>query len=443
MRTICWFVGMVIVIGSTYGDVELSGRLAVLGTEPPVTLAAVRVFGFPDQAWRGSTARSWETVPRGWWNLKGEAGAWTILFTGPSHFVRPVVLSESLVEGASNNHVKAQPRFDYTCFTDNSWDPKPAAGYWQPFVAQSRSVTHVGFKLATDGIDGPGPGSQTMLLSVHRCKEDSPSNWPQVGPTVKVLQVDCGGAKQYYYSAGWHSGEVPLIAGQRYAVQLRPAKKGNQLQAFWEPTRPDSGAVVREGLDGTMQVTGQRLWMTIAGDGDELLIPCNKRVHREFGRFGGYATRWTQSWKAQGKSLAAVTLYLATSGTQPRMEEQRIAVRIRQGDPDGPIISPEKLGAANANYTGDACWGVLGVVYDKKKVPLIPGDRYCVEFTTLETPDSIGDFVNFKKQKNDRKPGFNPYLRPEEDSFDQGEAWKLGTERIEDDLDIQVVEYVD
>ena len=49
--------------------------------------------------------------------------------------------------------------------------------------------------------------------------------------------------------------------------------------------------------------------------------------------------------------------------------------------------------------------------------------------------------MNFKKQVNDRKPGFNPYYRPESDPYDAGEAWKLGKEKAARDLDVQVVEY--
>jgi hypothetical protein len=181
--------------------------------------------------------------------------------------------------------------------------------------------------------------------------------------------------------------------------------------------------------------------MTVSGDGDGLLIPCNKRVHREFGEFAGFTKSWTQSWKAQGASLCGVMLYIATSGTQPRMEEQRIAVRIHRGGPDGSVVSPARIAAASANYTGDASWGVIGAVFARGEVKLTPGGTYCAEFTTMETAESIGDFVNFKKQVNDRKPGFNPYLRHALDPFPDGEAWRDGREKAARDLDMQVVEY--
>ncbi|HWB06587.1 MAG TPA: hypothetical protein VG796_26415 [Verrucomicrobiales bacterium] len=425
---------------SSFAGVELSGRLAVPDTNPPVMLAAVRAFGFPAGSKTGNAFRSWEMEPRGWWKLEGNAGEWSVLFTGPSHFVRPVLLQAKLEDGTKDNHLKASPHFDYACFAEKAWDTKPARAYWQPFVAKSTSVTHVGFKLATDGVDGAGPGHQTLVASIHRCTGDKPEAWPQAGPSMTVPHVDCGGPKSYHYSCGWHSGEVKLEPGQRYAVKLTAEKEGGVFQAFWEKCADDA-ACIRTAATGETSPAGNRMWMTISGDGDGLLLPCNKRVHKEFGDFAGFTTSWSQSWTAQGQSLAGVMLYTATSGTQPRMEQQRIAVRIHRGGPDGPIVGPEKIAAASANYTGDASWGVLGTVYARDEVKVSPGEHFTAEFTTLETPDSIGDFVNFKKQVNDRKPGFNPYYRHPSDPFPAGEAWKRGAEKVERDLDLQVIEY--
>jgi hypothetical protein len=424
----------------SFAGVELSGRLAVFDTDPPMMLAGVRAFGFPAGSAKGNAFRSWEMEPRGWWKLDGPAGEWNVIFTGPGHFVRPCVLTAKLDDGVKNTSLKTSPHFDYACFAESAWDTKPARVYWQPFMARSASVTHVGFKLATDGVDGPGPRAQTLVVSIHRCTEAAPEKWPQVGPAVSVPDVDCGGAKSYHFSAGWHSGEVMLNPGKRYAVKVSAEKPDGVFQAFWEKTGDDASCL-RTAADGSNAAGGHRLWMTVSGDGDGLLIPCNKRVHREFGGFAGYTTSWTQSWKAQGTALCGVMLYTATSGTQPRMEQQRIAVRIHRGSPDGLVISPEKIAAATANYTGDASWGVLGVVFAKNEVKLTPGEVYAAEFTTLETPESIGDFVNFKGQVNDRKPGFNPYFRHAADPYPDGEAWKNGREKAVRDLDMQVVEY--
>jgi hypothetical protein len=84
---------------------------------------------------------------------------------------------------------------------------------------------------------------------------------------------------------------------------------------------------------------------------------------------------------------------------------------------------------------------VLGAVYPAGQVKLTPGETYAAEFTTLETPESIGGFTNFKGQPNDRKPGFNPYRRHAADPCADGQSWKRGTEKQDTDLDMQVVEY--
>ena len=83
-----------------FAVVELSGRLVVPDTTPPVMLAAVRAFGFPAGSPRGNAFRTREMEPRGWWKLEGPAGNWNVLFTGPSHFIRPTLLTLKLDDGA-------------------------------------------------------------------------------------------------------------------------------------------------------------------------------------------------------------------------------------------------------------------------------------------------------------------------------------------------------
>ena len=97
--------------------------------------------------------------------------------------------------------------------------------------------------------------------------------------------------------------------------------------------------------------------------------------------------------------------------------------------------------SGGCNYPGDAAWDVPGTVFACGEVKLTPGGTYAAGFTTLETPESIGNFVNFKKQVDHRKPGFNPYLRPAVDPYPEGETLKLGKEKATGDPDIQVVEY--
>ena len=57
--------------------------------------------------------------------------------------------------------------------------------------------------------------------------------------------------------------------------------------------------------------------MSVSGAGDGLVIPLNKRVHRAFGQLTHCVPKWTQTYVAQGKSLASVVCYAAVSGAQP------------------------------------------------------------------------------------------------------------------------------
>src|SRR6185295_18164187 len=129
--------------------------------------------------------------------------------------------------------------------------------------------------------------------------------------------VDSGGAKNYVWSAGWNSGEVPLIPGETYAVHLRAETADNAFQAFWRKVDGDAPKCFRIGKDGEAGFQERQLWMAVSADGDGLVIPYNKRVQKSFGSFAGSAPRWAQTYVAQGHSLAGVVLYAAVSGAQP------------------------------------------------------------------------------------------------------------------------------
>jgi hypothetical protein len=63
------------------------------------------------------------------------------------------------------------------------------------------------------------------------------------------------------------------------------------------------------------------------------------------------------------------------------------------------------------------------------------------KFETLETPETLRGFVNIKGQVSNERPGFNPYRKVAPDAYDQGTAYCLGTEAVDLDLDMQVIEY--
>jgi len=445
---VCSVVGVVLlslaVCRPAGGQVVLTGRLAqrrVPGSDQLQYLSAV--LAFANRRGGGNQAvsfRTWETHPAGWYRLAGGAGNYTVVFSTPSHFMRPIVMTNLFTRAGDVLDRDAAPRADYAVFHQAAWDRKAGGGYYQPFVAKGTGVTHVGFRVAHDGVDGGGPGAQDMLVSIHRAGDGPAATWPQVGPTGLVVQVDSGGAKSYIWSVGWHSGEVPLTPGRTYAVHIRSKKPGGVFQPFWRPTADRASRCWRVGAGGGGGFVDRQLWMSVGTDGDGLLLPYHKRVHKEFVKLTRYGRKWSQTYVARGRSLAAVILYAATSGVQPRIGRQRVAVRIRRGGPGGPIVGTEKIAVGSGMYTGDASWGAFGAALAPGDVPLTPGRTYAVQFETLEHYQTLHGFVNAKGQVSDDRPGFNPYRKHPMDGYGGGRAY-FGGEAVDYDLDMQIIEY--
>jgi hypothetical protein len=411
------------------------------GAAEPMAMSAVLCVATPLGGLAESSAfRTWETEPPGWFRLSGAHGVSTLFFTHPAQFMRPRVLNHFFTRpGEKVLGLRVHPAFEFHSFWEKEWDTKPASAYFQTFTARGRSVTGVGFRVATDGIDGAGPGSQTLVVSVHRRAQGTPDQWPQIGPAAVVPGVDSGGPKNYTWSAGWNSGDVPLVPGETYAVQVRPETPGNTFQSFWRPVADDAPRCFRVGRDHT-GFEPRQIWMGISTDNDGLLLPYNKRVQKEYGAFAGFARRWSQTWVAQGRGLAGAVLYAAVGGAQPPLSRQRCAVRVRQGGPDGRTVGIGKIAAGNGNYTGDASWGCFIVAFAPGEVALTPGETYALEFESIESEETLRGFVNIKNQVSDARAGFNPYRKHPRDDYGPGTSFKEGT-RQDFDLDMQITEY--
>ncbi len=422
------------------GRVSISRWAGATETIPlPTVLCIASVDGDGHEP---SAFRTWETEPPGWFRVSGAAGNYTLLFTQPAHFMRPLVLNNVFMRADEKVlGMRVTPQFDFHSFGEQEWDTRPATDYFQTFIARGRSVTAIGFKLASDGVDGAGPKKQNLVASIRRRSGASPDNWPQIGPSIPVLEVDSGGSKNYVWSAGWNSGEVPLTPGEIYAVQLRAETPGNAFQAFWRTVEDNRPKCFRIGKDGESAFQDRQLWMAVSADSDGLVIPYNKRVQKSFGQFAGMAKRWSQTYVAQGYSLAGAVLYAAVSGAQPPLSRQRAIVRVRHGGPDGPRVGIEKLAIGNGNYTGDASWGVFAVAFVPREVQLTPGDIYAIEFESIENEETLRGFVNIKKQVSDGRAAFNPYRKHARDSYEPGTSFRNGTEKQDFDLDMQIVEY--
>jgi hypothetical protein len=413
------------------------------GTSENIPMTAVYCFASKaGSAGQAIGFRTWETHPAGWYHLVGSQGTYSIIFSAPAGFVRPLVLTNQLIKSGEKIVRDLTPMFDYAEFYQGSWDEKPATDYFQTFVAKGTSITRVGFKLATDGVDGPGPLGQNMLLSIHKQTEAAPDKWPQVGLTATILDVDCGGPKNYWWCAGWDSGQVPTEQGKIYAVHLKAKSQDGSFQSFWREAKIDQSDCFRLGKVGKTGWQGRRLCMAVSSDSDGLVIPYNKRVQKKFVEFAGFEKSWSQTYVAQGKGLAGVILYAATSGVQPSIMKQRVKVSVRRGGPGGDLVGIEKIAIGNGNYTGDASWGVFGVSFAPGEVPLEPGKVYAIEFESIENYKTLHGFVNIKGQVSDDKPGFNPYRKTAPDNYKLGTAYRKCRDKQDFDLDMQIVEYL-
>ena len=426
-------------------QVKLHGR--VYGEFTPGSTEVMPLTTVPCFAsLEGSTSEpmqfaTWSIDPVAWYSLVGTPGRYAMYFGEPAHYMRPIILTNIFTKDGEDLYRVVGPKEDYAVWFDRKWDEKPAQGYYQTFISKGTSVTNVGFRLVFDGVDGMGPGTQNFLVSIHKKAEGTPDKWPQVGPTMLVRDVDDGGMKDYYWSAGWNSGEVPITPGQTYAVYLRPEKSGATFQGLWWPNNDDKTSdCYRVGANNTGW-QGTKLNMIVSTDSDGLVIPFNKRVTKRFTEFAGFSTKWTQTYVAQGRSLAFAAMYAAVATAQQPLSRQRVRVTVRKGGINGPIVGIQKVGIGQGNYTGDSSWGLFGTVYQPGEVPLEPGKIYAIEFECMETYHTTIGYINIKNVASDGKTGFNPYKKAVPDEYPNGTSYKNGTDKQKFDIDMQVVEY--
>lgn len=397
---------------------------------------------------------SFEQPPQGWWMIEGGPGYYTILSLSHKNPIRPSIWSGIPVrKGESLHGLRLNCEWDFALTKETAWDESPAESYCQFFQARGTSVTHVGFKLAHDGVDGAGPLGVDIEVSVHALPDifgdADPDSWEQVGPSRIASNVDAGGIKFQSSTVGWNSGEIPLTPGRFYAVKLTPKDLDSGIQTYLTTpqisSKPPKAWKLPQGSE-KWEPLSHNLWIVVDGDGDGLLIPYNKQSNRQFQDFAGFASSWSQPFVAQGSSLAGVVLYAAVGGSQPPIYRQKTQVTVHEGAPDGPIVGGVKIATGVGEYSGDASWGGFGAVYAPGEVPLQSGKTYWVDWQSLENKFTIGDFVNSKGIRSNGVVGFNPYLdhknansdAPNSNSFP---GLKNGREPASGSLDAIIVTY--
>ncbi len=447
MRFAHWFT-LALVLGMTAPALAqsiITGRAIMPvkpGSDQTIPMTAMHVFTTPrGSLMQGNGFRTWETHPAGWYFLPGIEGDYTAVFSDPGQFYRPVIRTNMFTDAGDKVDGPVTSPFDYAVFDNSAWDEKAATDYYQTFVAKGTSVTQVGFQVVHDGVDGGAAGGQNLMLAIHEVGDGKPDTWKQIGPARVVLGVDSGGPKNYKWSAGWDSGQVPITPGKTYAVHLYAEKEGSTFQAWWSKDESLDTKVYRIGDLGPTGWQKRNLWMAVSTDCNGLLIPYNKCTHRKFGELTRGTTKWSQTYVAQGRSLASAMMYAAVDGTQPPLAKQRCIVRVRKGGPSGPIVGTPKIAIGNGNYTGDASWGMFGLAFAPGEVPLTPGETYAIEFETIENTETLKGWIDIKGRHSTNVPGFTPYRKHAPDDYAHGTAYFEGTEAMDYDLDMQIIEY--
>ena len=95
-----------------------SGRVLAkrsAGVEEKFPFSTVLCFASTEGPGREAHSfRTWEMEPADWWRIDGAAGNYTLLFTQPPRFFRPVVPNNIFVRpGEKVDRLNVSPRFDF------------------------------------------------------------------------------------------------------------------------------------------------------------------------------------------------------------------------------------------------------------------------------------------------------------------------------------------
>jgi len=353
----------------------------------------------------------------GLFRLALPAGIYSLLMHQPEWFVRPKVVPRILIEDGRTTRQDAVPAVDYSVAFGGDmgiWqrpglkEPWAWARVWhQTFVARGTSITHVAFKLA-------GTKTDRVRVSIHADDGTAdPSRWPQIGPERVIDRV--GPLADQW--AGWRSGEVPTRPGRRYALCLRDAAGSGRIGPF---VRRDALGPGYE--QGTAYADGRAqpfdIYAIISSDSDGTVIPYMRRARIKPSGLAGWATRWGQTWKAMGRSLAGMDLLVAGG----EHWQVTATVRVRAGGPDGPQVGVTKK--VHTAWWGPGS-GFLGASYSPGEVRLRPGATYYMEVAAVAPSE-----------------GFNPYkVNHPLNAYPDGCAYRSGQACEQVDLEMTIIEY--
>lgn len=257
------------------------------------------------------------------------------------------------------------------------WGSEPwiwGSSMYQTFVATSPHVTRLATKLA-----GKAGSYLTLNLNfaVYATNAGPPSTWPQVSPTRSYFIAGSVDSIIHIFWVAYRSSEVNLVVGQKYAVRIWVGP-GSQADSFAVVARPDNG--VNGYADGHLYVgdtphTHLDGFFYVSGGSPDTVVNHAPVTDFQYVGLAGWQTRFGQTFRATGASLAGVETVYTTGSADPVLHN--ITFQVYDGVGGNPVGPPRNATGLPAFH-----YARVAAAWRKGEVPLVPGQMYYLEYTT-------------------------------------------------------------
>lgn len=260
--------------------------------------------------------------------------------------------------------------------SSTEWGSEPwiwGSDFYQTFIATQPHITRVATKLAGKSGDH---APMTLNFAIYGTNAGPPSTWPQVS-AVRTYPV-AGNVDPiiHIFWVAYRSDEMNLVVGQKYAVRMWVAP-GSSAESCAVVARTDSGFSGYAGghlYIGDTAYTNLDGYFYVSGGAPGTIVNHCAINNLQFRDLVGWSTRFGQTFRAGGTSLAGVeTAY--TSGTaSPTLHNMIFQVYTGVGGtPIGPARSV--IGIPGFHQAR------IAVAWAEGEVPLTPGQMYYIEYT--------------------------------------------------------------
>jgi hypothetical protein len=319
--------------------------------------------------------------PAGWYSISGSTWnggsmLYAFMFDGPAAFSSNIV---NLPDGTGTvDPLELRTPAHYSVAYNETyaeWGGEPwvwGSDFYQTFVATHPHVTRIATNLAGKSGDH---AAMTLNFGIYRVNAGPPSTWTPVSP-VRSYYV-AGGVDPiiHVFWVAFRSSEVNLSVGQTYAVRMWDAP-GSAATTFAIVARPDTGNGYAAGMlySGDVALPAWDGWFYVSGGSTGTLVNHAPWVNFGLNTLAGWTTRFGQTFRATGTSLAsAECVYTTGVDAAPALN-----IEFQVYDhPGGAPIGPKKTGTGLSGfYQARASVGWL-----EGEVPLTPGQTYYIEWT--------------------------------------------------------------